>query len=61
MELIGMRKKPLRGGKRDNAGRPLKYNEPTRNITFRCPESKADELRKLVKSWLSSAALSAFS
>ena len=38
------KKKQNRGGKRENAGRSLKYGEETKNISFRCPLSKVDDL-----------------
>jgi len=41
-----------RGGKRPNAGRLPKYNEPTKTIAFRVPESKAEEIKELVKEYL---------
>lgn len=40
------------GGLRDNSGRKLKYGEDTCNITFRCPVSKTDALRKIVNAQL---------
>ena len=45
-------KKGTRGGKRQNAGRLPKYNEPTKTISFRVPESKAEEIKELVKKYL---------
>ena len=49
-----MKKKELenRGGKRKGSGAKPKYNEPTKTIAFRCPLSKIDELKLLVKSKL---------
>jgi len=47
------KKKQNRGGKRENAGRSLKYGEETKNISFRCPLSKVDDLKIIVKSKLS--------
>jgi hypothetical protein len=41
------------GGKRYNAGAKPKYNEQTKTIAFRCPLSKVDELKMIVKSKLS--------
>jgi len=41
------------GGKRRNAGAKPKYNEPTKTVAFRCPLSKVDELKIIVKSKLS--------
>jgi len=43
----------LRGGKRKNAGRKSPFSEPTKTVAFRCPMSKVDELRLIVKSKLS--------
>lgn len=34
-----------RGGKREGAGPPLKYGEPTRMVSLRLPASAADRLR----------------
>lgn len=36
------------GGKRKNAGRPEKFNEPTKVVSVRCPESKVKVLRILI-------------
>ena len=41
------------GGKRLNSGAKPKYNEPTKTVAFRCPMSKVDELKLIVKSKLS--------
>ena len=41
------------GGKRINAGNKPKYNEKTKTVAFRCPLSKVDELKLVVKSKLS--------
>jgi hypothetical protein len=46
-------KKENRGGKRINAGAKPKYNEQTKTVAFRCPMSKVDELKIIVKSKLS--------
>lgn len=44
-----------RGGKREGAGRKPQYGEPTVTISFRVPESKAEEVKKnvgvLLKGW----------
>lgn len=42
-----------RGGTRKNAGAKPKYNEQTKTVAFRCPLSKVDELKLVVKSKLS--------
>ena len=41
-----------RGGKRKNAGAKPKYNEQTKTVAFRCPLSKVDEIKLIVKSKL---------
>lgn len=46
------KKKDNRGGFRANAKRPLKYGEPTTNMTFRVPESQKVAVRKLVNDFL---------
>ena len=35
------------GGKREDSGRKLKYEEPTKMVTFRVPVSKEKEFRQL--------------
>jgi len=42
-----------RGGTRQGAGAKPKYNEQTKTVAFRCPLSKVDELKLIVKSKLS--------
>jgi hypothetical protein len=41
------------GGNRKNAGAKPKYSEQTKTVAFRCPLSKVDELKLVVKSKLS--------
>jgi len=41
------------GGKREGSGAKPKYNEETKTVAFRCPLSKVDELKLIVKSKLS--------
>ncbi len=41
------------GGARKNAGAKPKYNEETKTVSFRCPLSKVEELKLIVKSKLS--------
>lgn len=41
-----------RGGTRKGAGAKPKYSEQTKTVAFRCPMSKVDELKLLVKSKL---------
>jgi hypothetical protein len=41
------------GGSRKNAGAKPKYLEQTKTVAFRCPLSKVDELKIVVKSKLS--------
>lgn len=40
------------GGSRKNAGAKPKYLEQTKTVAFRCPVSKVDELKSIVKSKL---------
>ena len=42
-----------KGGKREGSGAKPKYNEETKTFSFRCPLSKVDELKIIVKSKLS--------
>ena len=42
-----------RGGKRPFSGAKPKYSEQTKTVAFRCPMSKVDELKLIVKSKLS--------
>ncbi len=46
-------KKETRGGTRLGSGAKPKYNEETKTVAFRCPLSKVDELKIIVKSKLS--------
>jgi hypothetical protein len=41
------------GGKRNGSGAKPKYSEQTKTIAFRCPLSKVDGLKWIVKSKLS--------
>ena len=45
--------KETRGGTRNGAGAKPKYKEETKTVAFRCPLSKVDELKIIVKSKLS--------
>ena len=45
-------KKETRGGTRKGSGAKPKYNEGTKTVAFRCPLSKVDELKLVVKSKL---------
>jgi len=47
------KKKETRGGTRQGSGAKPKYNEETKTVSFRCPLSKVDELKLVVKSILS--------
>ena len=47
------KKKQTRGGTRQGSGAKPKYNEQTKTISFRCPISKVDEIKLLVKLMLS--------
>ena len=44
--------KKTHGGKRKNAGRKLKYGEKTQFIALKCPASKVEAVRKLVREYL---------
>ena len=46
-------KKETSGGSRQGSGAKPKYNEHTKTVAFRCPISKVDELKLIVKSKLS--------
>ena len=46
-------KKETRGGTRQGSGAKPKYNQQTKTVAFRCPLSKVDELKLVVKSKLS--------
>ena len=50
---LQMKNKKTRGGTRKNAGAKPKYSEQTKTVAFRCPLSKVDEMKLLVKSKLS--------
>jgi|688.fasta_scaffold86570_9 hypothetical protein len=51
-EPVVEQKKENRGGKREGAGPPFKYGEPTCNVTLRVPKSKKAEVKKLVYEYL---------
>jgi hypothetical protein len=46
-------RKKKRGGTRKGSGAKPKYNEQTKTVAFRCPQSKLDELKLIIKSKLS--------
>ena len=52
---LKFRNPPLKtkGGKRKGAGAKKKYNELTKTVAFRCPMSKVEELKLIIKSKLS--------
>ena len=52
MKLRPKKKKETRGGTRQGSGAKPKYNEQTKTVAFRCPLSKVDELKLIVKSKL---------
>jgi len=52
LNIIVMNKKDNRGGIRINAGAKPKYSEPTKTIAFRCPVSKINEIKLVVKNQL---------
>jgi hypothetical protein len=45
-------KKETRGGTRQGSGAKPKYNEQTKTVAFRCPLSKVEELKLIIKSKL---------
>ena len=51
--IMSNKEKETRGGTRQGSGAKPKYNEQTRTVAFRCPLSKVDELKLIVKSKLS--------
>ena len=53
MKLQPKKKKETRGGTRQGSGAKPKYLEQTKTVAFRCPMSKVDELKIVVKSKLS--------
>ena len=53
MKLQPKNKQETRGGTRQGSGAKPKYNEQTKTVAFRCPLSKVDELKLIVKSKLS--------
>jgi hypothetical protein len=50
---MATKKKVKQGGRRENAGRKSAFTESTKTVAFRCPLSKVDELKIIVKSKLS--------
>ena len=46
------KKKEKRGGTRKGSGAKPKYNEQTKTVACRCPLSKVEELKLIVKSIL---------
>jgi hypothetical protein len=44
------KKKETRGGARQGSGAKPKYSEKTKTVAFRCPISKVEELKIIVKS-----------
>jgi hypothetical protein len=44
--------KDKRGGKREGSGAKPRYNEPTKSISIRVPESKVEEVKAIVKEYL---------
>ena len=49
---MAKKKKSTHGGAGRGQGRHLKYGEETKNVTFRCPVSKIEQLKKLVNAAL---------
>ena len=52
MEKNIQKKKTGRGGTRQGSGSKPKYSEGTKTVAFRCPMSKVDELKIIIKSKL---------
>lgn len=52
-EYILKKAKNKRGGTRQGSGAKPKYLEQTKTVSFRCPLSKVDEMKLVVKSKLS--------
>lgn len=50
--MSNKKKKSTHGGAGRGQGRHLKYGEETKNVTFRCPVSKIEQLKKLVNAAL---------
>jgi hypothetical protein len=46
------KKKETRGGSRHGSGPKPKYSEPTKTVAFRCPVSKVDEVKLIIRSKL---------
>jgi hypothetical protein len=46
--------KETHGGHRQNSGAKPKYGEPTKIVTFRIPESKIKDVKKIVADYLKS-------
>ena len=46
------KKKETRGGTRQGSGAKPKYNEQTKTVAFRCPLSKVDEMKTIIRSKL---------
>lgn len=49
--------KNTKGGARQGSGAKPKYSEQTKTVAFRCPLSKVDEMKFIVKSKLSEWAI----
>ena len=47
------KEKTGRGGLRKGSGAKPKYNEQTKTVAFRCPQSRVYELELIIKSKLS--------
>lgn len=46
------KKKETRGGARQGSGAKPKYSEQTKTVSFRCPISKTEQLKQIVKAKL---------
>lgn len=51
-EIVYLNHAENRGGYRKGSGAKQKYNEPTKTIAFRVPESKIDEVKAIVNELL---------
>ena len=51
-EIVYLNHAENRGGYRKGSGAKPRYNEPTKSISLRVPESKADEIKAMIKEYL---------
>ena len=50
--MMNESEKKTRGGAMYNAGRPQKYNEKTKSLSFKVPISKYEEIRDYIVEYL---------